>query len=351
MLDTTSAENVTPRRLRWLWRDRVPLGAVTILAGDGGLGKSTLTTELAARLSQGQLVGDLSGTPVASYILSVEDDAETTVVPRLIAAGADLTRIHIPADDRGEAFPTLPDDLAALTETVRALQVKLLVLDPLGAFLSERVDSWKDQRVRRAMAPVARLARQGDIALVGIMHLNRRDTTATSERISGSPAFRNAARSVLIFGPDPDDPDGPNGNRRILAQEKANLTRPGLRSIACRIESVNVRCGGATIDTSRVVFVGDSTATATTILSPAKSSTVERWLRAILSDGPRRASDIEAIAAKHEFTASNLRTARLKIGIKPERRGGISADGWWEWNLPPTDAPKEVPSVPLTSNS
>ena len=336
MLRTIAATDIRPRALRWLWRDRVPLGAVTILAGDGGLGKSTLTVELAAELSRGQLEGDLWGVPSASYLLSVEDDSETTITPRLIAANADLGCVHFADENHADSLPTLPDDHEALTETIRALDVKLLVLDPLAAFLHAKIDSWKDQQVRRAMAPVSRLARQTDIAVIGVMHLNRRETTSASARISGSPAFRNAVRSVLMFGFDPDDSRGSDGPHRIIAQEKSNLTRPGLHSLACRIESVDLTdFEGEAISTSRIVLLGDSTATARQILDPSarNTSASERFLLAALSGGPRRAGDVMQEANQHGLSEQNLRTARERLGIKPQKRGG-RANGCWEWSLP-----------------
>jgi hypothetical protein len=255
-LETRSAASVEARRLAWLWTDRIPLGAVTILAGDGGLGKSLLTCELAAQLSRGGIAGDLIGKPAPTLILSAEDDAETTIKPRLMAAGADLGLVHV-ATDTGEPF-TLPNDQQALGETVQTLGVRLIVLDPLVAFLSTKVDAHKDQSVRLALAPLATLARQLNVAILAILHVNRRDTSDSSARFSGSPAFRNAARSALMFGADPADPDGREGPNRVLAQNKANLSRPGLRSLACRIESVTVDG----LETARLRLMGESTTTA-----------------------------------------------------------------------------------------
>src|SRR5208337_4126869 len=238
---------------------------VTILAGDGGLGKSLLTCELAARLSRGELDGALAGEGTPTLIVSAEDDAETTIKPRLMAAGADLSLVHIAAD---AATPfTLPDDQNALTETVQALGVRLVVLDPVVAFLSGRVDAHKDQSVRRALAPLAGLSRALGVAVVAVLHVNRRDTSDASARFSGSPAFRNAARSALVFGADPTDPDGKDGPNRVLAQNKANLTRPGLTSLSCRIDGARVGDG---IETARMTFKGESTITADQLVeSPA----------------------------------------------------------------------------------
>jgi len=282
-LDIRSAESIEARRLEWLWTDRIPLGAVTILAGDGGLGKSLLTCELASQLSRGNVAGELQGQPAPTLILSAEDDAETTIKPRLMASGADLSLVHIASDI------ALPGDEHALVEAVQARGVRLIVLDPLVAFLGTRVDAHKDQSVRVALAPLAKLAQENGLAILAILHVNRRDTSDSSARFSGSPAFRNAARSALVFGADPADPDGREGPNRVLAQNKANLSRPGLRSVACRIESATVEG----IDTARIHLGGESTTTADELVESgriaASQSPADAFLADALADGPRDA--------------------------------------------------------------
>lgn len=348
---TTPAADVRPEGLRWLWRDRIPLGKLTLLAGDGGLGKSTLTIALAAQLSHGSLDGELKGEAAGTLILSTEDDAADTIVPRLMAAGADLSRVHVQAEDpeSGYAPVSLPDDQEALVDVVETLGVRLVVFDPLTAFLSERVDSFKDQSVRRALGPVTAFARQRGVAVVGIMHLNRREGAEVSSRISGSSGFRNAARSVLIFGADPDDPEAPDGSRRVIAQEKANLSRPGLASVVCRIEGATVRAAnGASIETSRLVIVGNSTASARDVLARRGAdraedrSQAEVFLMEALANGARLSREVEGEGAPLGLTPKMLRTARQKLGVVVSQRGRA----WW-WELPGTSpGPSAVPVAP-----
>jgi hypothetical protein len=331
-LQVISAGKVKARPLSWLWRDRVPLGAVTIIAGDGGLGKSLLTCELAATLSRGELKGHLHGEPAPSLILSAEDDAETTITPRLMAAGADLSLVHVSADTE-EPF-TLPNDRDALAEAVETLGVRLVILDPLVAFLSHSVDAYKDQSVRRALAPLDALARASGVAVVAIMHVNRRDTSDASARFSGSPAFRNAARSALVFGADPSDPEGRDGPHRVLAQNKANLTRPGLSSLACRIEGATVRAGEVEIETARLRFTGESATTADELIgTPAARipSPAMQFLSDTLADGPRLAGELEHEAAAQGITRQMLRTANRRLGVTTRYRGDLKAH---EWSIP-----------------
>lgn len=321
------------RRLEWLWHDRIPSGSITLLVGDGGLGKSLLTVELAARLSRGELEGEQYGRAAASLLLSVEDDSETTIKPRLLAANADLSHVHYLQDDAaGGGLLTLPDDHATLSEWVAELNIKLVVFDPLTAFLSERVDSYKDQSVRRVLGPLAAFARQWDVAFLGVMHVNRRDTADSSARISGSSAFRNAARSALIFGTDPSDPEGKDGPRRVVAQNKANLTRPGQASLSLEISEAKVTgTEGDEITAARIRFVGDCMTTADALLSSTKRelSDAERFLAGYLADGPRPSTDLLAVGGEHGFSHQNLRTASKHLGVISKRNGA-----GWEWVLP-----------------
>ena len=144
-------------RVSWLWPGRIPRGKLTVFDGDPGLAKSTVALDVAARLTTGRAMpGEAAATvpPMAVLVLSAEDGVGDTIRPRLEAAGADLERVHVleRVDDR---LPTLPDDVAVIREQVKHLDVGLVVLDPLMAFLAGRVDSHRDQDVRGALAQVA----------------------------------------------------------------------------------------------------------------------------------------------------------------------------------------------------
>jgi len=164
-VQTIRLSSVRPAATKWIWYPWLPAGTLTILDGDPGLGKSTLTLDLAARLTRGATLPfeeTGSGEPESAanvLLLSAEDDAARTIQPRLLAAGADLDRVHLLGtvrDALGERMPELPGDLdAALT---RIPGVRLVVVDPLMAFLGEQFDACRDQNVRRCLFALARLA-------------------------------------------------------------------------------------------------------------------------------------------------------------------------------------------------
>jgi len=221
---------VAPRAVRWLWPGRVPLGKLTVLDGDPGLGKSTVVLDLAARVSRGaplpdDSLGDLRG--AASVVLLCDEDGiADTVRPRLEAAGADLTRVvavtAVPGP-RGLRPPRLPFDSLAIIRIVNAHAARLLVVDPLMAYLDAAVTAYRDQTVRAALAPLTLLADRAGVAVVVVRHLTKTGAASSLYRGGGSIGIIAAARSGLLVALDPHDP---TGQRRVLATTKGNLAQP-----------------------------------------------------------------------------------------------------------------------------
>src|SRR4051812_18162749 len=272
-----TASNVAPRRVRWLWESRVPLGKLTILAGAAGQGKSQTTTLLAALTSTGKAPGDLSQTRGHVLMVSAEDDFEDTVVPRLMAAGADLERVHgldMQEDIDGVKYPStvsLPGDAAKIHALARELKVKLVVLDPVSGLLDDDHSAISNQQVRRALAPIKSMAEDVGCAVVAVMHPNKAAGTNALARIADSGAFTAFARSVLFMGPDPADDEGERGSRKILALPKANLAGRGEHSLALRIETATVEDNdGLPIQTSRVVIDGVSDLVASDLIQASE---------------------------------------------------------------------------------
>jgi RecA-family ATPase len=227
----TAADTIKSGPVRWLWQGWVPLGALSVVAGEAGLGKSTLTgAHLTGSVTRGAVAGELHGKPHDVLIASAEDDWPAVIVPRLMAANADLERVHRVdvEDEHGAGMLTLPTDVKRLELALDGLKadgrpVAMIVIDPIGAFLSAETDSHKDASVRRALAPLAQLASARQLAVVVVAHLNKDDSQRIMTRVSGSVAFGAAARSVLGFVRDPDDADGEQGADRVLVHCKTNV--------------------------------------------------------------------------------------------------------------------------------
>ena len=166
---SVSYNAVEVRRVAWLWEGRIPLGAITLLDGDPGLGKSLLTLDLAARITTGREMPD--GTPglregAGVVLLSAEDDPGVTIAPRLRTAGADLARVEgvrgmtMRDPETGLSLPRsflLPQDIPQLEEVIERVWARLVVIDPLMAYLDDRVNSWRDQDVRAALSLSAQI--------------------------------------------------------------------------------------------------------------------------------------------------------------------------------------------------
>lgn len=322
------ASDVRVEPVRFLWDPYAPLGATIVLAGIGGLGKSHLGLEIAARVTRGQLTGDLEGSPADVIVATAEDSISHTATPRLIAAGGDLERVSfVRVAERGFA---IPDDLAELSEAMESRRVRFVLVDPLVAFLPLRIDSHKDQHARVALAPLAALADRHDAAIAAVLHLNKASEAGSLFlRVSGSVGFLNAARSALLVAEDPDD-DG----HRVAAHGKHNLTAPGA-SLGFRIEGTDVECDGVRARTSRLVWLGESSHGVGELLrsdhrrDPRQGA--ERLLVGLLADGPVAVSEIDAAAEAAGHAWRTVRRAKDGLDIQSRKTG---LDCGWEWHLP-----------------
>jgi len=344
------ASRVHPENVRWAERDWIPLGAVTLSAGRKGEGKSTTAYDRLARATRGQLPGDLPG-PVDVLIATAEDHRAQIAVPRLIAAGADLERVHfvIVQAEGYERGLDLPDDLDELARRAQRVRARMLFLDPLVAHMPVAVDSHKDQHVRRVLAPLARLAEELELAALASIHFNKAPGVDALMRISGSGGFVNAARCVLCCATDPDDE-----SRRLYWREVTNLA-PGRVGREYRIESRTVSrhdaaeahldadaleqfpeaittsgiAWGADVDVnSRHVLAGPGDAEDHSDLDLAKT-----FLLDVLAPGRMKATDVLRQARQDGHSERTLRRARRAVGVVSEREG-FGAAGVWYWRLP-----------------
>lgn len=311
--------DVEPEAVSWLWPGRFPLGKVVVVEGDPGLGKSTVTLDLAARVTTGTGWPDGSGTaplgPVV--ILSAEDGPADTIRPRFDAAGGNAALAMIVtgvADDRGPGLVTLPDHLALLRVTVEHLGAKLVIVDPLAAYLSGAVNAHRDHDVRRALAPLAALAHALGCCVVVIRHLNKGIGPAIY-RGGGSIGISGAARAVLVVAQDPDD-----AGRRVLAAVKSNLA-PLPSSLTFTLEDVR--------GVARVAWGPESALTAGQLLAAQVQDNEDRgelehavsFLRDMLADGPRPTRDVERDARGAGVAVRTLDRARRTLGVRASRIG------------------------------
>jgi hypothetical protein len=325
-------------RKRWALRHRVPLGSITILAGAPKQGKSTWTLDLAAKLSRGEADGDLYGEPAASVILSYEDDFGATLVPRLIAAGADLSQIHlleptVTTPDGDGGLVTLSTDLDRIAEECERVGARLLVIDPLMAALAEGTDSHRDQAVRRALAPVGKLAELLDLAALVISHTNKGQDGDLIRRIGASVGLTGAARSLMLMGSDPRDPQGADGVSRVLVS-RGNLAPP-VPALTYELESTSIEHDGQSIDTSRLVSTGEADVEPHELLAPPEPASqtevavAKDWLRENLADGKWHDSGpLKERAGGEGISERTLKRAKQALRVEDRREGFPAVTSW-----------------------
>jgi hypothetical protein len=328
----TLLSTVTPERVVWLWPGRIPLGKLTVIDGDPGLGKSAMTMDLAARMSVGQPFPDGTPTEAAGVVLlTAEDGLADTIVPRLSAAGADLERIvslaTVPAGGDAERLTTLPDDIPLLEQAIVGVGAQLVIVDPLMAFLGGDVNSYRDQDVRRALTPLAKLAERTGAAVVLVRHLNKSTGGQALYRGGGSIGIIGAVRSGLVVAKDPDD-----AQRRVLASTKSNLGPPPT-AWTYRLEEAE---NGAV----RVVWLGESSYGAETLLAPPASEEdrtakddAKDFLQAALSAGCVEATKVAQEAGTVGIATKTLTRAKQALGVE-SLRVGFGPGSQVRWCLP-----------------
>lgn len=214
-MDTVQSQSV-----EWLWYPYIPFGKITIVQGDPGEGKTTFALNLAARVSKGERFGqkEKKGVPLSVIYQTAEDGLADTVKPRLEEAKADCSRILV-IDDR-EKFLTMDDD--RLEQAINATGAKLLILDPIQAYLGSNVDINRANEARDMTKKLSQLAEDTGCAILLIGHMNKASGTKAAYRGIGSIDFFAVARSVLLVARVAEQE-----NIRVVAQIKNNLSEEG----------------------------------------------------------------------------------------------------------------------------
>ncbi|HLR93095.1 MAG TPA: AAA family ATPase [Jiangellaceae bacterium] len=322
-----SAATIRPRRVTWLWDGRIAAGTLSLLAGREGLGKSTLTAWLVAQVTRGTLPGGQQGTPRSVIIAATEDSWEYTLVPRLIAAGADLDRVLRIDVQTAAGFTTglsLPRDLPALADTARDHDVALLVLDPIMSRL-EGLDTHRDAEVRIALEPLVRAADEAGMAILGLIHVNKNTSADPLNAVMGSKAFTAVARSVSTVIADPEDEDD---RRRLFGTVKNNLGPALPASQVFTVESATVASDDGPIDMGVLAWHGEVDVSIKAAMSDAgmdtRSATEEAcdWLEDYLSMYPGTARvEVMRAGMKAGHAERTVKRAAERVGVHAETSG------------------------------
>lgn len=334
------ASDIEPEAIEWLWRGWLAAGKLHILAGAPSTGKTTIALYMAAVLSLGALWPDGTRAALAnSLIWSGEDSDADTLIPRLQAMGADLTRIHFVrgvADEKG-ARPFDPaTDMKALSRAAAALPaLRFLLIDPMVSAV--RGDSHKNAEVRRDLQPVVDFCAKYRCAGVGISHFTKNTAGRNPlDRVTGSLGFGALPR--MVYGTAKTEREG--GEQRVFVRVKNNLG-PDEGGFSYAVEVADL---GQGIAGSRIVWGGPIDGDARTILGNAERRNddkgtardeVAEWLREVLAAGPVSGGAVKSLANEAGYSWRTVQRAREAIGAEAGRLG---FGGGSLWNLPIRDS-------------
>jgi putative DNA primase/helicase len=345
-----SAADIEPKRIGWLWPGWLPAGVFVGLNGKQGDGKGTVMASVIASFTTGSPLPD-GYRPTESMncaLLSLEDDTERTLVPRLAAAGADLGRVFIldgvdSVDEDGASFRRpwqMPADLDALRAFIVEHGVALLVLDPIGYMIrTTKGDTYGE--VGAVLIALRDVAEATGCTIVAVRHLRKAGANDPRDAGIGSTAWSAVVRVELVVGRDPGDESGAS---RVLAMSKNNLGPEDVESFAYtivtdeRYEVGRVRWGGVSAVTARglTADVGDG--------AMNDRAEARELLVVLLADGPMSATEAIAACKQAGIGERTLRKAKDDLKIRSEKTG---LDGGWVWVLPEgcNEAPKALAAL------
>lgn len=309
-MDTIEAEEV-----KWLWYPYIPFGKLTIVQGDPGEGKTTFILRLAAQLSNGECFGNTSDDekrePIHIIYQTAEDGLADTVKPHLEAAGADCSKILVIDDSEKSLY--MQDE--RIEKALKQTGAKMLVLDPIQAYLGDNVDINRANETRDVTKKLSALAERTGCAIILIGHMNKASASKAAYRGIGSIDFFALARSVLLVARVPDQP-----NIRAVAQIKNNLAQEG-DTVAFRLDSDGFDWIGE-YDVSVSELLGGNP-------SGNKRNQAEEFLRKVLAGGKSvPANDIVQQGKALGISRRTVDTVKGELGVKSVRIGTA-----WHWKL------------------
>jgi hypothetical protein len=328
----------------WLWPERFARGKFGLIAGLPDMGKGQIAAFITAVATAAvPLPCEEGSAPQGNVIwFNAEDGASDTIVPRLVAAGADRKRVHlvqsvhVDGKDRGFSLVT---DLHLLRKAIKRIgNVVLVIIDPVSAYLGVgKVDGRSATDVRGVLTPMKDMAEELHVAVIGIAHFNKKDDIKSALlRVSDSIAYVAAARHVYAVLDDPEDK-----NSKLFVKAKNNLARDtkalrygmGVKTVGHDLKL------GVDITAPYIVWHPQHvTITANEAMQAGDGRTAKREAKEFLLErleaGPVNSDDLLEEAKQEGIAEKTLRRAKKELGIKSHKQQG-RIDSPWLWELPP----------------
>jgi len=320
-----SADTIEPLPVYWLWYPYVPMGMVTLISGDPGLGKSWMTMSIAADISAGRKLPEMRTAlpPRKVLIMNYEDSPQHTIIPRLMALGANMANVRLP--DRG--FVLDADGIRLMEEEVSHANVGIVFIDPIVAAIGAGVDMNKANEVRSVMGALSEVAHRTGAAIIAVRHLRKSGRGDSGKAIYaglGSIDFTAAVRSEVLVERAKD-------GTKVMRHIKCNVCPGEGPTLAFHYSSYETTDPkGEPVQSSRFEWLGLYEGEAYEVGSarPArKRDDAKLFLQDLLKEGPKPASEVVKAGELRGFNLKMLK--RAKEGIAES----VQHDGMWHWQL------------------
>jgi len=324
-LDLVIASSVKPETVKWRWTGKLAFGKVSMLIGDPEARKSFVSLAMATAVTLGTpMPGDTERHPPQNVLLlSAEDGIADTIVPRLIAMGADMDRVTIlkglKKTQVGDIRTlNLSTDLKKIDAELSKGGYGMVVIDPINAY-TPSVDGKSDVSVRTLLAPMGELADRHQVMFLLVRHLNKNEGRNVLYRSMDSIGYVAMARSVLLVGRNPEDED----ESVIIGIKNSNGKRS--KGISFRIEGDGVFKWGGESD-----LTADQLVTSKSDEEKSAMGEAEDFILAMLEDGCKLATECVNEYKQNGFASRTIDRAKKNLGIKSEKEKGVK-NGPFYW--------------------
>jgi hypothetical protein len=333
------ASDVEAEKIDWLWKDRFATGKINFVAGYPDQGKSQIVCDIAARVTTGSAWPNGEGVAQTGSVimLSAEDDASDTIKPRLVAAGADCSKIAIvqatvKTDKRGRRMFNLAEDLGQLTPLLAKLgDVRLVTIDPISAYMGGKgtADTYKNTEVRAVLAPLAEWAAKHGVTVLFVSHFNKNGSGRALSRMTDSLAFGALARCGWLVMPDEGEAGEPG--RKLFLRGKNNLAADA-GGLAYAIKAKTIE---GDIEAPYIAWGGPVNLTADEAMerTGSKATAIDlavTFLEDVLANGPVAVKSIREQAEAKGFSWRTVQRAIVEVGITVVRKGfGRGSETSW----------------------
>ena len=303
--------------IEWCWKPYLPYGKVSQVVGSGGEGKTTMVLTVAALLSQGiappalergHLLPSQPCEPVSTFYLTNEDEVADSSLKRFIRAGGDDGRFFY----SGELQEHMTLKREHLLEVIEKSKCRLLIVDPIQAFLPDGVNMNNTAKMRPLMTMLANVAKETGVAIVLVGHLNKNESSKLINQVGGTADLAASVRSILLVEQSKKD-----RNMRWVKAIKSNFDESDYTPIRL------------VMDEDRRLSFEEMEEEEEEDATPSKTARAEEIIEAMLENGPVPVAEIKAACEAEGISGKTAQRARQNIGAVQDYENGVAV---WKWD-------------------